>query len=76
MELQKKHSDFIRPFNVLHLQPSSYDLHFRLNKGVIVPPLADETDVVEKINKYIYISKSIVLWKYEEEEISEAVAIS
>ena len=47
MELQKKHSDFIQPFNSLYLQPSSIDLHFRLNKGVIVPPVADDTDVVE-----------------------------
>ena len=61
LELQKKHSDFIQPFNSLYLQPSSIDLHFRLNKGVIVPPLADETDVVENFNRVVIPPNELVL---------------
>lgn len=61
MELQKEHSDFIRPFNVLNLQPSSYDLHFRLNKGVICPPLADDTDVVENFSRIVLPPSELVL---------------
>ena len=61
MELQKEHSDFIQPFNSLYLQPSSIDLHFRLNKGVIVPPLADETDVVENFNRVVIPPNELVL---------------
>ena len=61
MELQKKHSDFIKPFNSLYLQPSSYDLHFRLNKGVIVPPVADDTDVVENFSRIVLPPNELVL---------------
>ena len=61
MELQKKHSDFIQPFNSLYLQPSSIDLHFRLNKGVICPPLADETDVVENFKRIVLPPSELVL---------------
>lgn len=61
MELQKKHSDFIQPFNILYLQPSSYDLHFRLNKGVIVPPVADDTDVVENFSRIVLPPNELVL---------------
>ena len=61
MELQKKHSDFIRPFNSLHLQPSSVDLHFRLNKGVICPPLADEMTVKENFNRIVLPPFELVL---------------
>lgn len=61
MELQKKHSDFIQPFNSLYLQPSSIDLHFRLNKGVICPPLADETDVVENFSRIVLPPSELVL---------------
>ena len=61
MELQKKHSDFIQPFNSLYLQPSSIDLHFRLNKGVIVPPVADETDVVENFKRIVLPPSELVL---------------
>ena len=61
MELQKEHSDFIIPFNSLYLQPSSIDLHFRLNKGVIVPPLADETDVVKNFNRVVIPPNELVL---------------
>ena len=61
MELQKEHSDFIQPFNSLYLQPSSIDLHFRLNKGVIVPPLADETAVVENFNRVVIPPNELVL---------------
>ena len=61
VELQKEHSDFLIPFNSLYLQPSSIDLHFRLNKGVIVPPLADETDVVENFNRVVIPPKELVL---------------
>ena len=61
MELQKKHSDFIQPFNSLYLQPSSIDLHFRLNKGVIVPPVADDTDVVENFSRIVLPPSELVL---------------
>ena len=61
MELQKKHSDFIQPFNSLYLQPSSIDLHFRLNKGVIVPPVADDTDVVENFKRIVLPPSELVL---------------
>ena len=61
MELQKEHSDFIQPFNVLHLQPSSIDLHFRLNKGVICPPLADEFDVKEDFSRIVLPPQELVL---------------
>lgn len=61
VELQKEHSDFLIPFNSLYLQPSSIDLHFRLNKGVIVPPLADETDVVENFNRVVIPPNELVL---------------
>ena len=61
MELQKKHSDFIQPFNSLYLQPSSIDLHFRLNKGVIVQPVADDTDVVENFSRIVLPPSELVL---------------
>lgn len=61
MELQNKHSDFIQPFNSLYLQPSSIDLHFRLNKGVICPPIADETDVVENFSRIVLPPSELVL---------------
>ena len=60
MGLQKEHS-IITPFNVLYLQPSSYDLHFRLNKGVIVPPLADEVNVKENFNRIVIPPNELVL---------------
>lgn len=61
LELQKKHSDFIQPFNSLYLQPSSVDLHFRLNKGVICPPVADDTDVVENFSRIVLPPSELVL---------------
>lgn len=61
MELQKKYSDFIQPFNSLYLQPSSIDLHFRLNKGVICPPVADDTDVVENFSRIVLPPSELVL---------------
>lgn len=60
-ELQRKHSDFIQPFDEDYVQPSSVDLHFRLNKGVIVPPLADETNVVENFSRIVLPPSELVL---------------
>ena len=60
-ELQNEHSDFIIPFNEEDVQPSSYDLHFRLNKGVICPPIADETDVVENFSRIVLPPSELVL---------------
>lgn len=59
-ELQREHK-IITPFNILYLQPSSYDLHFRLNKGVIVPPLADETNATENFNRVVIPPQELVL---------------
>lgn len=61
MELQKKHSDFIQPFNELYLQPSSIDLHFRLNKGVIVPPVVDNTNLKSNFNRIVLPPNELVL---------------
>ena len=61
MELQKEHSDFIQPFNVLYLQPSSYDLHFRLNKGVIVPPVVDEIELKQNFSRIVIPPSELVL---------------
>lgn len=61
MKLQKEHSDFIRPFNSLYLQPSSIDLHFRLNRGVIVPPLADNCTVKENFKRIVLPPNELVL---------------
>ena len=61
MELQKEHSDFITPFNILYLQPSSIDLHFRLNKGVIVPPVADNCTVKENFSRIVIPPNELVL---------------
>ena len=61
MKLQKEHSDFIQPFNILYLQPSSYDLHFRLNKGVIVPPVADNNNVKCNFGKIVIPPSELVL---------------
>lgn len=61
MELQKEHSDFIQPFNSLYLQPSSYDLHFRLNKGVIVPPVDDNRDVNGNFGRIVIPPFELVL---------------
>ena len=59
LDLQKEHSDFIQPFNVLYLQPSSYDMHFRLNKGIIVPPVV--AWLKHSIRKNLLTEKR---WKY------------
>lgn len=59
--MQNEHSDFIQPFDEKYVQPSSYDLHFRLNKGVIVPPLADETNVVENFSRIVLPPNELVL---------------
>ena len=61
MELQKEHSDFIQPFNSLYLQPSSIDLHFRLNKGVIVPPVIDEIELKQNFNRIVIPPTELVL---------------
>ena len=61
MELQKEHSDFIVPFNSLYLQPSSIDLHFRLNKGVIVPPVVDEIELKQNFNRIVIPPSELVL---------------
>ena len=61
MKLQSENSDFIKPFNVLYLQPSSYDLHFRLNKGVIVPPVADNNNVNCNFGKIVIPPSELVL---------------
>lgn len=61
VELQSKYSDFIQPFNEEYVQPSSVDLHFRLNKGVICPPIADETDVVENFSRIVLPPSELVL---------------
>ena len=61
MKLQNKHSDFIQPFNSLYLQPSSIDLHFRLNKGVIVPPVVDEIELKQNFNRIVIPPSELVL---------------
>lgn len=61
LELQKEHSDFIQPFNSLHLQPASIDLHFRLNKGVIVPPVVDEIELKQNFNRIVIPPNELVL---------------
>ena len=61
MELQKKHSDFIQPFNSLYLQPSSIDLHFRLNKGVVCPPVADNLNLKENFSRIVIPPYELVL---------------
>lgn len=61
MELQRNYSDFIVPFDEEYVQPSSVDLHFRLNKGVICPPLADETNVKENFSRIVLPPSELVL---------------
>ena len=61
MKLQKEHSDFIKPFNSLYLQPASIDLHFRLNRGVIVPPIADNCTVKENFSRIVLPPNELVL---------------
>lgn len=61
MELQKEHSDFIQPFNSLYLQPSSIDLHFRLNKGVVCPPVADNLSLKENFSRIVIPPSELVL---------------
>lgn len=61
MELQRNYSDFITPFDEKYVQPSSIDLHFRLNKGVIVPPVADETNVKENFSRIVLPPSELVL---------------
>ena len=61
LKLQKEHSDFLRPFNSLYLQPASIDLHFRLNKGVIVPPVVDEIKLKENFNRVVIPPNELVL---------------
>lgn len=61
LDLQKEHSDFIQPFNVLYLQPSSYDMHFRLNKGIIVPPVVDEIQLKQNFNRIVIPPSELVL---------------
>lgn len=59
-ELQREHS-VITPFNILYLQPSSYDLHFRLNKGVIVPPVVDEIELKQNFSRIVIPPSELVL---------------
>ena len=61
LELQKEHSDFIQPFNSLYLQPASIDLHFRLNKGVIVPPVVDEIELKQNFSRIVIPPSELVL---------------
>lgn len=61
LELQKEHSDFIQPFNSLYLQPASIDLHFRLNKGVIVPPVVDEIELKQNFSRIVIPPNELVL---------------
>ena len=61
MELQKQYGDFIQPFNSLYLQPSSIDLHFRMNKGVIVPPLVDNSNPKCNFNRVVIPPNELVL---------------
>ena len=59
--MQKEHNDFIKPFNSLYLQPASIDLHFRLNRGVIVPPIADNCTVKENFSRIVLPPNELVL---------------
>lgn len=61
LELQKEYSDFIQPFNSLYLQPASIDLHFRLNKGVIVPPVVDEIELKQNFSRIVIPPNELVL---------------
>lgn len=61
LELQKEHSDFIQPFNSLYLQPASIDLHFRLNKGVIVPPVVDKIELKQNFSRIVIPPNELVL---------------
>lgn len=61
MKLQKEYPDFIQPFNSLYLQPASIDLHFRLNKGVIVPPVVDEIELKQNFSRIVIPPSELVL---------------
>lgn len=65
-ELQKEHSDLIEPFRMSKLQPCSIDLHFGMDKGVIVPPVKDNCNLKCKFSRIVLPPFELVLISTEE----------
>lgn len=65
-ELQKEHSDLIVPFRMSKLQPCSIDLHFGMDKGVIVPPVKDNCNLQCKLGRIVVPPNELVLISTEE----------
>lgn len=61
LELIEVYDDLITPFNIDYLQPASYDLHFSMKKGVIVPPVAEGETVAENFSRIVIPPQELVL---------------